>query len=176
MIQPGQSALFSETQFNVGASGFAFSSHGEEVYIFSADASGNLTGYFDGWDFGAALNGVTFGRYVDSVGKVHNPAQITPTLGTANSGPRVGPIVISEVMYHPQDNISAGISYDNSVDEYIELYNITDQPVPLFDPSYPSNRWVLRDAVDFLFPTNITVGLNQLCDGRGIRPGATLCC
>lgn len=33
-------------------------------------------------------------------------------------------------------------------------------PVPLYDQSYPSNAWRFRDAVDFDFPTNVTLAGN----------------
>jgi len=44
---------------------------------------------------------VTFGRYVTSDGKVHYPAQSSATLGAANSGPGIGPVVINEIRYSP---------------------------------------------------------------------------
>src|SRR5262249_13325359 len=60
-IPAGRFVVFNETNFNSGAPGsFALSSHGDSVYLFSADASTNLTGYVHGFDFGAAQNGVTF--------------------------------------------------------------------------------------------------------------------
>ena len=58
--------LSEETAFNptpgVGAS-FSLSSHGDEVFLYSADSSELLTGYSDGFSFGAAENPVSFGRY-----------------------------------------------------------------------------------------------------------------
>ena len=42
---------------------FSLSSHGEEVYLFSADGAGNLTGYSEGFSFSDAESNVSFGRY-----------------------------------------------------------------------------------------------------------------
>jgi hypothetical protein len=56
-------------------------------------------------------------------------------------------------MYHPPDTFTN----DNVVEEFIELRNITATNVPLYDPLYPSNRWRLRDAVDFVFPPSTSI-------------------
>ena len=133
--------------------GFAFDSKGDEAYLFSGDGT-NLTGYVDGYNFGAAETGVSFGRYVNSAGEIFFVAQSARTLGTNNAGPKVGPVVISEIMYHPPD--LAG-NQDNATDEYLELLNITAEDVPLFDPAHPTNTWRLRQAVDFNFPTNVVL-------------------
>jgi hypothetical protein len=91
-----------------------------------------------------------------SIGAESFVAQTSTTLGETNSGPRVGPIVINEIMYEPP---SAALD-NNTGDEFIELRNITARPVPLFDPLHPTNTWRLRGAVDFDFPMNTTLPPN----------------
>ena len=162
MIPAGGYLVFTETNFNatpgVGAS-FSLSSGGEEVYLLAGNPAGtNLTGYSHGFSFGAAALGVSFGRHVISTGDERFVAQISPTLNAANSGPRVGPIVVRQIMYHPQDFADGS---DNSDDEYIELKNITGAPVALYDALVPTNTWRLRGGVDFDFPTNLTLGTGQ---------------
>jgi hypothetical protein len=156
VIAPGGFALFTETNFNplpgVPPS-FSLGSDGDEVWLFSGDASTNLTGWLHGWSFGPAQNGVSFGRYVNSEGEEHFVAQSTNSPGTTNRYPRVGPVIISEVMYHPPD---LGTD-DNAQDEFIELHNISAAPVKLFDATNTANTWRLRNAVDFDFPTNVTL-------------------
>src|ERR1051326_2177212 len=44
------------------------SAHGDNVFLFTADASGNLTGYRRGITFGSAEHGVSFGRFLTSIG------------------------------------------------------------------------------------------------------------
>ena len=83
-----------------------------------------------------------------------------PPLGGANAGPLVGPIVISEIMYHPPDVFSNGAYWNDTEDEYIELRNITASPVELFDSARPTNTWKLGRAVDLIFPTNTTLAAN----------------
>jgi hypothetical protein len=150
--------VFSEVDFNpppgTNSTDFALSSTDDEVYLFSTDSNTNLTGYSYGFHFGAAQIGVTFGRYVNSVGDEHFVAQISPTLGAANSGPRVGPVVFKQIMYHPPDQLGG---VDNADDEYLLLENISGAAVPLFDPMAPTNTWRVRGGVDLNFPTNITL-------------------
>ncbi|HSH15879.1 MAG TPA: immunoglobulin domain-containing protein, partial [Verrucomicrobiae bacterium] len=75
-------------------------------------------------------------------------------LGFLASQARSEQVVISEIMYHPPDLPNGA---DNSFEEYIMVRNISGAPVPLFDPAFPTNRWKLRDAVEFVFPHNATV-------------------
>ncbi|HMJ89161.1 MAG TPA: lamin tail domain-containing protein, partial [Candidatus Acidoferrum sp.] len=125
---------------------FALGSGGDEV-VLSASSNSVLTGFRARVDFGAAANGVSFGRYVTSDGRdefvpmstrsfgVDDPGSVAEfRLGTGktNAYPRVGPIVISEVMYHPPE---IGTN-DNTRDEFVELRNITTAAVPLYDVSF----------------------------------------
>ena len=157
LIPAGGSVMLNESAFNQGGLGFAFSSRGDSVYLFSGDAQTNLTGYVQSYSFGAADPGVTFGRYVTSQGEDHFVAQSAPTLGAENAPPKVGPVVITEIMYHPADVFATGAYWDNTEDEYIELYNHSGSPVPLFDEAYPANRWKLRAGVDYTFPAGTTL-------------------
>jgi hypothetical protein len=155
-IAAGGYITFTEAQFGAGPNGFGLSSLGDDVWLFSADGV-NLTGHAHGYSFGAAANGVTFGRHVTSVGADHLVSQTAVTLGAANSGPVVGPIIVSEIHYRPLDVTVGTNAYNNGEDEYIELRNTASTNVPLFDPAYPTNTWRLRDAVDFEFPMNVTL-------------------
>jgi hypothetical protein len=153
-IAAGGYLMFNELVLTQGVMGFSFSSKGDEAYIFSGDTNGNLTGYYHGFGYGASEPGVSFGRYIPSDGDEQFVAQDALTLGAANSLPKVGPIIISEIMYHPRDILVGTNAFDDSDNEFIELHNITGADVPLFDPAFPTNRWTLTDAVSFTFPTN----------------------
>ncbi len=146
---------FTEADFNSGAPGsFGLdSAEGDAAVLSAADANGNLTGYRSQFKFGPAEPGVPFGRVVTSTG-ADFVSLAALTLGTVNATPNIGPVVINEVMYHPVD---APVGTDNTVDEYIELQNITGTTVKFYDPANPTNRWKLRDAVDFSFPPNASM-------------------
>jgi hypothetical protein len=85
---------------------------------------------------------------VDSLGREHLVAQTGRTPGAENPGPRVGPVVINEILFHPPP---AGTN-NNILDEFLELRNITADAVPLYDPAFPSSTWRLRGGVEFDLP------------------------
>jgi hypothetical protein len=161
--------VFYENQLNGGAGSlvpFTFdSAHGDQAYLSEADASGNLTGYRSVVEFGASANGVSFGRYVTSVGAdfvamsrhtfgVSNPSPATPFRtgnGAANAYPLVGPIVFSEIMYHPVSGSGTNLS-EAAEEEFIELQNISTNEVALYDVIHPTNTWKLDGGIGFVFP------------------------
>ncbi|HXG46631.1 MAG TPA: alkaline phosphatase family protein, partial [Methylomirabilota bacterium] len=137
---------------------FALGARGDEV-VLSVASNNVLTGFRTVVEFGPAARGVSFGRHVTSDGRVEFVALEARTFGAddpgsveefrtgrgaSNAPPRVGPVVISEIMYHPPD-LGA---LDNARDEFIELRNVTTAPVALFEQGH---GWRLRDGVDFDF-------------------------
>jgi hypothetical protein len=189
MIGPMGYLTFGEAQFNPtpGANNsFSLNGRGDDVYLFSGDAStSNLTGYGHGFTFAAQADGVTFGRYVISTGEEHFPALLSATPGLPNNGPRVGPVVINEIHYHPVGtevttlaspsdpaNLILLTSAATEVkDEFIELKNISPNAVPLFDPANPTNTWKLN-GVGYTFPTNFTLAAGKTLLLVGMNPAA----
>ena len=121
---------------------FALSENGDTVYLRSGEG-GVLTGYTEDEDFGASASDVAFGRYYKSAldGGVNFVAMSENTPGEANGYPKVGPVVISEVMYHPAVNNDA---------EYVEIVNVSGRNVALWDP-LTGGRWRLSDGAGFEF-------------------------
>jgi hypothetical protein len=156
-IPAGGFRVFQESAFNTGATSFAFSSLGEEVYLFSADAAGNLTGYAHGFSFGAQFADQSFGRYVGSDGVEHFVTQSGASFDGANPGPKVGPVVISEIHYHPPEIFKYGGRYDDSFHEFVELKNISSSSVVLSHVLYPTNSWILRGPIEFAFPSGTAI-------------------
>jgi hypothetical protein len=136
---------------------FGLSELGETVFLSSGSGGELLGGYCEKEDFQAAENGVTFGRYTKSPDTGYDidfVAMDYDTFGTPNSGPKVGPVVISEIMYHPPGNTYA---------EYVELHNITPSTVELYDTAHPENSWRLTDedgGIDYYLPTGTTIPAN----------------
>jgi hypothetical protein len=139
--------VLNENQFNGGPNGIAFSADGERCYLFSADADGLLTGYSHGFQFGPSDRDVSFGRTLASDGTEDFPMQISMTFGAANSGPRMSPVVITEVMFRPASGPG-----------YIEFQNISGASVNLWDPENPQNTWALGIRV----PGGTTIPANGL--------------
>lgn len=130
---------------------FALSENGEEACLSSSlDANGHLTGYREVEDFGASDSNVSFGRYYKgSTGNYNFVAMDYNTPDGLNAYPKVGPIVINEIMYHP-DWPEGGSLYNNDEFEYIELRNIIDANVNLYDSE--GNPWKFTDGIEFTFP------------------------
>lgn len=146
--------VFTENDFNPqpGVSpSFSLSSHGEEVYLYSGNAAGNLTGYSQGLTFGAAANGVSFGRFIISTGEAHYPPQSELTLGTTNAGALVGPVVISEIHCQPMPGDA----------QFLELKNITANVVPLYNPEHPELTWRVN-GIGYSFPPGLELAPNGL--------------
>jgi len=132
---------------------FALSADGETVYLHSG-SNGVLTGYSEQEKFDASDPGVSLGRYEKSTGAYNFVALSKSTPGAANATPQVGPIVINEIMYHPDAPADA---------EYVELLNISQGPVTLYDVDRAAS-WRFTDdpdnpAIERLLPTDIPVVL-----------------
>ena len=158
-IEPNGYIVFYEDQhFGPGSpdlSGvpFALSENGDKVVLTSA-VGDVLTGYRDVEDFDASETDVSFGRYRKSGGTYNFVPLSFRTPGSANAYPLVGPIVINEIMYNPDP--PANSSYDNDDFEYIELHNISDVPVTLYD-AISGEPWKFTDGIEFSFPTDSPV-------------------
>lgn len=148
---------------------FSFNSaRGDEVHLFEATPTGELTGYRASASFGPAPNGVPWGLHPTSIGLdftllsrptfgVDQPAdlaQFRSGRGAANAPPRIGPVVINEIHYQPVDEMDG---LDPGLLEFLELYNLASTNVPLYDPVHPTNRWRLANAVRFEFPADLVL-------------------
>lgn len=125
------------------ATPFAISGNGETVHLFKPAAGLELE-YLESEEFGAAEAGVPFGRHFkQSSGTFNFVAMAAPTPGAPNALPKVGPVVISEIHYHPAANADA---------EYLELLNVSASPVTLYDAAKGA-AWAITDGIDYTFPT-----------------------
>jgi len=134
---------------------FALSAGGETIHLHSGSA-GVLTGYSEQEKFDASEPGVSLGRYRKSTGAYNFVALRKPTPGQENAAPRVGPVVINEIMYHPDAPAYA---------EYVELLNVSDEPVTLYD-AVRQAPWRFTDdpdhpSVELLLPTSPPVTLGS---------------
>ena len=143
MLASGGFAVFSQDEHfgNAGDPGchhaFALSRNGETLRLHSG-ADGLLTGYCDEEKFDGSAGGASLGRYRKSTGTCNFVALSEPTPGQANADPRVGPVVITEVMYHPTEPEDA---------EFVELLNISDEAVTLYDETQDL-AWRFTDDPD----------------------------
>jgi hypothetical protein len=159
IIPPGGYRCFTEAEYSAGGVPFGLSRTGETARLSSGDVTGALTGYTHSIRFGASSPGESHGNYVNSQGTALFVAQQAKTFGAVNGSPRNGPVVISEIMHSP----NAG------GDEFLELCNVTDSPVDLFDPSRPTNGWTV-DGIGWTFTGGITLEPRQVILVTQIAP------
>ena len=124
---------------------FALSATGETVHLVSPD------GYSFSENFGASDEGTALGFYFKQSSNTYDfVVQQSPSQGFANAEPEVGPIVISEIMYS-----AAG----GSGVEYLEVLNISDLSVSLFD-SERNLPWRISDGIEFTFPVAVPLTMS----------------
>jgi hypothetical protein len=139
--------LFDEDDFNsslgIDPKDFALNgAHGDELILTEVDGSGDIVRFADAVAFGAQKNGESWARSPNGTGVLY-PA-IARTLDNPNGAPRIGPVVLNEIAYHPQDP-GNGILPANL--EFVELYN-TDTTTTTM------TGWRLRGGIDFDFADN----------------------
>lgn len=161
--------VISENQFNnLSDSGcripFALSEGGETVYLQSGSGE-TLTGYFTKREFGAAESGVAFGQFVKTLGGTDFVAMSQNTPNAPNAYPKVGPIILTEIMYNPGSNVG-----DQDC-EYLELMNISNAAVrtaslvsTYISPESSFEEWVpwaITDGVNYTFPGDLVIQPGQ---------------
>jgi len=135
ILGAGEYIVFDEHDFNATGltidpndddpNDFALSgAYGDDVWLMEGDASGNILRFVDHVDFDAAANGESFGRWPNATGDLYPMSALS--LGRANPGPRVGPVVISEVMYNPSGAGTAPLwstTFDDGPDGFAYVAN-----------------------------------------------------
>ncbi|MDA3923628.1 MAG: lamin tail domain-containing protein [Kiritimatiellae bacterium] len=129
---------------------FALSENGESVTLFRPGDTQNPD-YITTEEFGASETGVSIGRYYKASTRTYNFVNMRDqTPGVANSEPLTGPIVISEIMYHPPVSDA----------EYIELSNISSTPITLYN-AITASPWQFTDGIAHSFSSSSPVTMQS---------------
>ncbi len=109
-------------------------------------------------NFGTASGATRADGDYDGDGDVDlmDAAMLQANMGGITVTPLVGPVVISEIMYHPAEHV-LWLPVGATKDEYIEIHNTSAATVNLFDPANPNNTWRISDGVNFTFPLGQTL-------------------
>ena len=152
IVGTGEYVVFDESDFNPTPSTpapnhFALgASNGDEVYLVIPDGSGGVSEFVDSIEFGASFNNQSFGRIPDGGARL-GPLKEN-TFGKFNGSVDVGPVLISEVNYHPADPSNAALAILPTLTasdlEFVEIHNPGVDAVSL-------TNWRLRGEVDFDF-------------------------
>ena len=130
--------VFDQNQFGFGLNAV----RGDDLFLIQPDSTGKPIRFVDRVEFGATDPGVTLGRWPDGQGRLF-PMEVA-SLGAENSGPKLAPIVITEIAYDPQDPDDSG-PFEASEFEYVEIYNRSAGVVDLGDYS-------LDGSIEFSLP------------------------
>lgn len=112
--------------------GFALNSDGETLYLIAATRDRVV----DAYRFRGQPVETTIGRYPDGSNQWTQLSSPSPDF--PNTGPRVGNVVINEIMYNP-------ISRE-SRDEYVELHNRSGSAIDI-------STWRIRGDISYTFPS-----------------------
>ena len=140
----GEYMTLTESQLGFGFRGQT----SDDVWLLEATITGEPIRFVDHLEFDAAENGVSLGRWPNAEGDLFPMRSLT--FGSANSGPVVSPVVISEVHYNP---VASGALTSNQL-EFVEVWNHTGTATNI-------GNWRLDRGVDFSFPAGTTLQANE---------------
>ena len=140
----------------------------QTIYLSGVTTGGALSGLRSQMKVGVSEPDQSAGLWETSLG-FDSPLMSVTTLGASNSAPRVGPVVINEIHYHPKSAAGAP-----ETDEFIELFNLSNNAVNLYSSAEPTNTWHLRNAVDYNFPGGVTLGANSFLIVVGFDPATNV--
>lgn len=118
---------------------------GDDLWLVETDSSGTPINFVDQVEFAAAIPGTTLGRWPDGMGLDTLFTMTARTPEAPNSGPVLGPIIISEVHYAPTAS---------DTHEFVELTNTGDDAVSL-------EFWRLRGGLDFNFDSSHSIAAGE---------------
>lgn len=145
------------------------------VSLIGSDALGQPSGFLVSFPYGAAQPGQTYGRLATGAGPVAAPL-VQPSLGSAAASgghagpdgapsqgqPLVGPLIIGEIHYHPQDPLEP---------EWLEIQNLGAEALALDGgsrlPGAAPLPWRLAGGLRFAFPPGAALAAGQ----RGLITG-----
>jgi hypothetical protein len=124
--------------------GFGLDKSGEQVFL--SYLPGTIQDrVVDSVRFKAQEKNWSWGRYPD--GGQFWAALAPQTRNATNAAPPLR-VVVNEILYHPPNTFGTN---DNSLDEFVEIYNPAASAVALYNTN---GGWRLDGGVGFVFPTN----------------------
>jgi hypothetical protein len=139
VIPAGGHVVFDASDFSPAGEMPLDGFRGGKLWLVSADPlSGELQRFEQETGWTPLLAGVSYGRWPDGGGGFAPLSAYTP--GGPNAEPRVGPVQVTEIHYHPF----------GGTPEYVEIANVSSAPEPL-------GGWTLRGDVDLDFAAGLVL-------------------
>lgn len=172
-IPPNDYAVFYEqafgTAFNPRIPFSLNSFEGDSLYLSEVNQNGDIIKLVDYVEFNATANAIPIGRFPDGTGEFTQLKKQTlgtgvtsfdPPLainlfrqgsGASNDNALIGPIIVQAFQPSPIPGSP----------EFIQLKNISDDSVGLWDPLNPSNTWGIDGEINYSFPRGTILGPNE---------------
>ncbi|MHB9006465.1 MAG: lamin tail domain-containing protein [Limisphaerales bacterium] len=131
---------------NRGQLGFGLAGPGDRTFLMEISGTNGLR-FQDSVRFLGAESSEAWGVFDGSDGISDFTRLRKATPGARNALPRIGSVVISEILLKPVGGRA----------QFIELTSLTNGPVPLHDPLRPTNGWSLGGIGDFTFPPGTVI-------------------
>ncbi len=144
----GHISFDEQTGFNLSGQGFALSKDGEGLFLSYLPGTPGIDRVADAISFKAQEALLSLGH--DEDGDAFWVTMEASRDQTNNQG--AAHVVIDEMMYHPVTN--PDLPDDNSIGEYIELYNPTARAIQLWNET---GVWRLDGGVEFMLPPDTTI-------------------
>lgn len=160
VLTTGKRLVIRQNRFDLpDGEGFRLDPRGGEVWLFSADVSGELTGFITGGNFPAAEAGSSLVSRPNSGPEQVFVPSAGPTPGADNLESAIGPLIFRTVAYASAQGDGAG--------EFVEVFNRSPLAVQLAPGVAETGNWRIRGGIDFEFPpgTSLAAGRSLLVVG-----------
>ena len=139
---------------------------GDDVWLVIPDRTGGVASIVDEVHFGAATSGVSLGRAPNGLGRI-GPDDHRKRWGMKMPNPRSGPVLMSEVQYHPGPPSNRALAVAPQITsndlEYVELRNSSASTIDL-------GQRRIRGGVDIDFDAGTTLDAGATPAGRLVQP------
>ena len=126
---------------------FSLDENGGQL-VLSSGQNSEITGYREAENYAPSQLNFSQGRHEKSDGTIDFVALREQTPDSRNAYPLVGPIVITEIQFAPNEGVHAL--------EYLELRNISESSVTLHEATQP---WNFASGIEFTFPDSPAITL-----------------
>jgi len=143
--------------------GIPLDAGGGSLWLLDNDQPESHPRIVDGAVFGATIDGEALGRWPDGRGGL--TPMLQPTVGDENAGPRIGPLIISELHYHSREE------GDRDDLEFIEIFNPTSEPVQVLGWQIQGGvrHWINVETPIEPFGTLVILSFNPASDRNADR-------
>jgi hypothetical protein len=125
-----------------------YSNSRAELILQAMSSTGQRLAYNSVVEVSGLRRNVPYGRVLSSDGREHFVLLQNPTPNAPNGAPQLGPAVISRIFYRAGQAV-----------EFVEITNLTEQPLRLYDATHPDRRWLLGGLL-YQFPAGSEIPAN----------------